>query len=128
MLIVCSFEAQLDACKAISELGRQEANFASVDDEHSSFDNENSTLSDKGSRECLATVLQMEMEEISEDNERTSFPIENFGALMDAFWHRIQSLQECASREEPDQSGCKANASGRQAWQSEDLRNGKCFA
>jgi hypothetical protein len=54
-------------------------------DEHSVFDDENSTLSNKGSRECPATVLQMEMEEISEDNESSSFPIENFGALMDAF-------------------------------------------
>lgn len=42
MLIVCSFKAQLDACKAISKLGQQEANFASVDDEHSVFDNEHS--------------------------------------------------------------------------------------
>jgi hypothetical protein len=46
--------------KDVSELGRQEANFASVDDEysvfddeHSTFNDENSTLSDKGSREWL---------------------------------------------------------------------------
>jgi hypothetical protein len=37
---------------------------------HSVFDDQDSTLSDKGSRECPATVLQTEMEEISEDQAK----------------------------------------------------------
>lgn len=100
MLIVCSFKAQLDACKAISKLGQQEANCASVDDEHSVFDDENSTLSDK-----TATVLQTEMEEINEDNESSSFPIENFGALMDAFgieYNHYKNVPAVKTRTNPD--------------------------
>jgi hypothetical protein len=76
-----------------------------VDDEHSVFDDENSTLSDKGSRECPATVLQMEMEEISEDNKRTSFSTENFGALMDAFgieYNRYKNVPAVKTRTSPD--------------------------
>ena len=76
-----------------------------MDDEHSVFDDENSTLSDKGSRECPATVLQMEMEEISEDNERTSFSTENFGALMDAFgieYNRYKNVPAVKTRTNPD--------------------------